>query len=158
MKIFQETVEEAANRLSEGTLFGMLFFAFLGILMVVTQHFYMSGEYWGTYLVKKGPIVVIGVGVSLIVWSFLTLWICYFRRVSRLLPHMWPQITWFWLLAGFCFIVSVSPHFIYMPLAYQIISKAGIFVLFIFAHFFHKRVKSAASQLVKQREDNQQNE
>ena len=63
----RETVNEAASRLSEGTLFAYLFFAFVGILMIVTQRFYTSGEYWGTYLVEKGPIVVTGVGVSLTV-------------------------------------------------------------------------------------------
>ncbi len=159
MKIFQETVEEAANRLSEGTLFAWLFFAFVGILMILIQSFTFPWEdLWGTYLVEKGPIVVIGVGVSLAVWSFLTLWICYFRRVSRLLPHVWSQIIWFWLLVGFFLAVSVLPFFIYMSRVYQIICKACIFVLFISAHFFHKRVKSAVSQLLKQREDNQQNE
>ncbi len=158
MKVFKETVDESARRISEGTLMFCLFFAFSGILMVVTQHFYMSGEYWGKYLVERGPIVVIGVGVSLTVWSFLTLWICYFRRVGRVLPYMHSQIIWFWLLAGFCLTVSVLPHYVYMPRVYRMISLGSLIVLFIYAHFFHKGVKSAVSKLIKQGEENQQNE
>ncbi len=146
MRAFKETVDESAKRISEGTLMGCLFSAVVGILIVVTRHFYMSGEYWGKYLVEKEPIVVIGVGVSLTVWSFLTLWLCYFRRVSRVLPYMQSQIIWFSLMVGFCLMVSVLPHFVYMSRAYRMISLFSLIVLFVYAHFFHKRVKSAISK------------
>jgi hypothetical protein len=158
MKAFKETVDESARRISEGTLMGSLFFAFIGILMVITRHFYLSGEYWGKYLVEKEPIVVIGVGVSLTVWSFLTLWICYFRRVSTVLPYTRSQIIWFWLLVGFCLTVSVLPHLVYMPRVYRMLSLCSLIVLFVYAHFFHKRVKSAVSKLTKQGEGDKQNE
>jgi hypothetical protein len=146
MKVFRETVGEAANRLSEGTFFGCLFFAHVGIFMVVTQHFYMSGEYWGKYLVEKGPIVVIGVGVSLTAWSFLTLWICYFRRVRRILPYMAARINCFLLLMGFCLTVPVLTHLIYGT---REISLGSLIVLLMSAHFFHKRVKSAVETVEK---------
>ena len=158
MKVLKETVNEASSRLSEGTLFAWLFFAFVGILMVVTQHFYMSGEYWGTYLVEKGPIVVIGVGVSLTVWSFLTLWICYFRRVRRVLPYMSARINWFLLLVGVCLGVAVLPHLVYMPRFYRMISLGSLILLFICAHFLHKRVMSGVRTLIKQEQGDQRNE
>ncbi len=149
MKVFKETIDESARRISEQTLIFCLFFTFVGILMVVTQHFYMSGEYWGTYLVEKGPIVVIGVGISLTVWSLLTLWICYFRRVRRVLPHISGRINWFFLLVGICLGVAGLPHLVYMPRVYRMISLVGLIVLFIYAHFFHRGVKSALGQGLK---------
>jgi hypothetical protein len=157
MKIFEENVEEAANRLSEGTLLFWLLFAFIGIIVSVTRRWVEGWEFLGTYHEVEG-LLALGFGVALSVWSFLTLWICYFRRVSRVFPYMWSRIIWFWLLVGFCLTVSVLPHFIYMPWACQIISKVSPVVLFISAHFFHKRVKLAVSKLIKQGEDNQQNE
>ena len=159
MRAFKETVDESARRISEGTLMGCLFFAYVGILMILTQSFTFSWEsLWGTYQVDKGPIVVGGVGVALTVWSFSTLWICYFRRVRRVLPHMCTQVSWFLLLMGLCLMVSVLPRLIYMPRVYRMISLCSLIVLFIYAHLFHKRVKSAVSKLIKQGEDNEQNE
>ena len=158
MKVFKETVEESARRISEQTLIFCLFFAFIGILMIVTQSFYFTWEYWGSYKVDKQPIVVGGVGVSLTAWSFLTLWICYFRRVRRVLPYMSTSISWFLVLVGLCLTVSLLPHLVYMPRVYRMISLCSLIVLFIYAHFFHKRVRSAVSKLMKQREHDQQNE
>ena len=157
MKVFEETLDESARRISEWTLMSWLFFAFVGILMIVTQRFVTGWEFLGTYWVDEGPIVV-GVGVSLTVWSFVTLWICYFRRVRRVLPYMRSQINWFLLLVGVCFTVSISRHLVYMPRIYGMISLCSIIVLFIYAHYFHRRVRSAVSKLIKQREGDQQNE
>jgi membrane associated rhomboid family serine protease len=155
MKVFKETIDESARRISEWTLIFCLFFAFVGTTMIITQRFTMGWEFLGTYWVDEGPIVA-GVGVSLTVWSFLTLWICYFRRARRVLPYMRSQIIWFLILVGFCLTVSVLPVFIYMPRVYRMISLGSLIVLFISAHFFHKRVRSAVSKLIKQREDGQQ--
>jgi hypothetical protein len=157
MKVFRETVDEAASRLSEGTLFGCLFFAFIGILTIATQRFVMGWEFLGTYWVNEGPIVV-GAGVSLTIWSFLTLWICYFRRVRRVLPHMCSEINWFLLLVGVCLGIAVLPCFVHMPRFYRMISLGSLGVLFIYAHFLHKRVRSGVRSLIKQEERDQQNE
>jgi hypothetical protein len=156
MKVFKETIDESARRISEGTLIFTLFFAFIGVLMIVTQLFTFSWEAWGTYEVDKGRIIVRGVGVSLTIWSFLTLWICYFRRVCRVLPHMCSQINWFLLLVGIFLMVPVLPHLlphlVYMPNFYLMIYFGSLIVMSMCAHFFHRGVRSAVSKLMKQME------
>jgi hypothetical protein len=156
MKVFKETIEEAANRLSEGTLIACLFFAFIGIIAIVTQRWVEGWEFLGTYREIEGPLaLVLGFGVALSLWSFLTLWICYFRRVRRILPSMCSQINWFLVLVGACLVVPVLPVLVYIPRIYRMIS---LVILFGSAHFFHKRVRAAVSKLMKQMEGDQNNE
>ena len=64
MKIFEETVEEATNRRSEGTLFVWLFFAFIGIIAIVTPRRVEGSEFLGTCPEIEGGLVV-GFGVAL---------------------------------------------------------------------------------------------
>lgn len=157
MKVFKETVEEAANRLSEGTLISCLFFAFIGIIAIVTQRWVEGWEFLGTYREIEG-LLVVGFGVALSVWSSLTLWICYFRRVRRILPCMCSQINWFLVLVGVCLVVSVLPVLVYIPRIYRMISLSAPVILLVSAHFFHKRVRAAVSKLMKQMECDQNNE
>ena len=156
MKAFRETADEAARRVSEGTLMFSLFFAIVGISMIITRRYSHGWEFLGTYTEIEGSLVVL-VGIAMSVWSFLNVWTCYFRRIYRVLPHMWAQIGCFLLLVGVCLTVSVLPHLVNMPRFYRMISLTSLIVLFLCAHFFHRGVKSAVSKLIKQGEGEQQN-
>ncbi len=127
----------------------------MGIIVSITQRYAGGWEFFGTYHEVEGALAVgFGVGLSA---SSLTLWICYFRRICRVFTYMRSQIVWFWLLIGFCLTVSVLPDITDMSRTYRIFCRLTLIFLFIFAHYFHKRVKLAVSKLIKKGENNQQN-